>query len=118
MSTKRTVINRQRYGLSDETTLELFKKLELTPLRRRNTDEFKRDDIALAQRLGLELEKVCYVQSVLDREPGPSKGPAYCSYSTWFGVREIRNELLRRTGLPGIKPLPGRKTDSDRMLPV
>jgi hypothetical protein len=47
--------------------VELFVSLERVPPLARRTDEFKDRDRALAAMLGLEVELICSVASVLDR---------------------------------------------------
>jgi hypothetical protein len=80
---------------SDDDVLEIFRRLEAVPPRRRKTDAFRDEDFRLHRLLGLYSERRCSICSVLDRSsvspPWPSEYPAH---RDWHKVRAVRLELL------------------------
>jgi hypothetical protein len=77
MPTNRTPISRPRRPTAPDETVELFRKLEATPMRQRSTGEFRAQDKALHKMLGLGYERTCAAVSVLDcNEPQPDWYPA------------------------------------------
>jgi hypothetical protein len=61
--------------------VELFRKLEATPRRARESDEFMRLDKELHRLLGLLGDRICSAHSVLDRKaPLPTDYPAEATY--------------------------------------
>ena len=97
MSTNRRPLNRRRRAFDPET-MELFSKLETTPLSRRHSAAFREDETRLARRLGLGFEKKFLRIHVLDRAPC-HWSPTLAAHGTWHEVRKLRFELLEAAGL-------------------
>jgi hypothetical protein len=68
MPTKRTPLDRRRTPPISAEMVELFKELEITPPRRRQSAEFKRRDMELHERLDLTFGRKFMSCSVFDGE--------------------------------------------------
>jgi hypothetical protein len=94
LSTKHTVVNRPRRPAAPDDVIEIFRRLEATPLRQRKSDAFRDEDFRLHRLLGLYSERRCSVCSVFDREAEPPWPPEYVAHKDWHKVRAVRLELL------------------------
>jgi hypothetical protein len=107
MPTNRTPIDRPRRPTTSDDVLEIFRRLENTPMRARKSDAFLDEDFRLHRLLGLYSERRCSICSVLDRSsvspPWPSEYPAH---KDWHRVRAVRVELLAAVAEESAKDVP------------
>ena len=95
MPTNRTAIRRNSRPLRfPAEALSLFAELDKVPMRRRDTDEFKRRDRELHRLLDLGHEWFCCSASVLDRDKAPCYPEGMPARDAWFKVRAVRDLLL------------------------
>ena len=97
MSTNRRPLHRRRRAFDPET-MELFTKLETTPMHRRRSAAFREDEERLAKRLNLNFERKFLRIHVLDRAPC-HWSPTLAGHGTWHEVRKLRHGLLEAAGL-------------------
>jgi hypothetical protein len=97
MPVKARVAKERRSVFSPEA-IELFRKLEAVPMRRRRAQWFKDDERRLAKLLGLNAELFCSIVSVLDRESAALHDPERPQYQDFLKVRAVREALLAATG--------------------
>jgi hypothetical protein len=98
MTSKRIPFSRRKLGLSDAETVALFRKLETTPPRRRQTREYKDGVDDLVSRLGMGRTHLFYFLSVLDAELPPYRTGADWRQA-WREVAGVRAQLLAAAGL-------------------
>jgi hypothetical protein len=91
--TKKRPLARTPAPRFSERAVMLFRELESTPSRRRNTSAFKDAERELARQLNLvsEFWSGC---SVLDSSSDPCWPPGVYAYSVWFRMRAVREVLL------------------------
>lgn len=99
MPTNRVPLNRRRRAF-DVETIELFRRLETTPMRRRDLAAFKQDEETLAKRLGLNFERKFLGIDVLDRGSCHWQ-PWLAAYGVWHDTQRLRRELLEASELGG-----------------
>jgi hypothetical protein len=94
--TNRTPISRPRHPSFSPEILELFRRLETTPPRRRSSGEFKAGSKRLAALLGLTTQWWAMKHVEDDNKHRPREGLAAHDY--WLTVRTVRQQLLEATG--------------------
>jgi hypothetical protein len=89
-------VAKTRRAASDDDVVEIFRRLEATPMRARKSDAYRDGDFRLHRLLNLYSERRCSMCSVLDRSsvspPWPSEYPAH---KDWHRVRAVREQLLQ-----------------------
>jgi hypothetical protein len=100
MTSKRTLLRRERRLTFDAETLALFVKLERMPRRRSDRSKEERE---LHRRLGLESEWFCSVVSVLDRARS-HHSPGSPQADDWRRCYKVRLQLLAAAAEQGILP--------------
>jgi hypothetical protein len=95
MPTNRTTINRPRRPTRpDDDALEIFRRLENTPRRQRQSAAFLAEDLRLHQLLDLYSARRCSICSVLDRSAAPLRPADMPAAKDWHRVHAVRVELL------------------------
>jgi hypothetical protein len=84
----------RRSTSDDDDVIEIFRRLEATPMRARRSDAFRAEDMRLHRLLNLYSEWRCSSVSVLDREAAPPWPPDMPACKDWHRVRQVRLELL------------------------
>jgi hypothetical protein len=75
MPTNRSTIDRpRRTATIPPEAVELFRKLDATPSRQRKSAEFRAQDKALHQALGLWGDRICAAYGLLDCDPPKATG--------------------------------------------
>jgi hypothetical protein len=95
MPTKRTILDRPRRPptFTDEI-LALFRELDATPKRNRESDDFKAKERELMKALDLANEWRFSMCSVLSRDREPCHPPGSPAAIDWHRVRRVREQLL------------------------
>ena len=105
MPTKRTPLDRRRTRPISSETVALFKELELTPPRRRQSADFKRRDYELHERLDLTFGRKFMSCSVFDRERITTYArPGEGIWDDWHKARAMRLRLLAMAGMSEPQP--------------
>jgi hypothetical protein len=79
--------------------LELFARLDATPARQRNGDEFREGEKRLMCKLLDLVSEFWMMQSPLDRSRRPCHPPTVCAFEAWHTCRSYREEMLAALGL-------------------
>ena len=69
MPTNRTPISRPRRPATPDDVVEIFRRLEATPMRARKSDAFRDQDIELHRLLGLYSERRCSLLTTPRTDP-------------------------------------------------
>jgi hypothetical protein len=97
----------------DPEVLALFRELDATPMRARESDAFKARSRELARALGLENEWFLSQCSVLDRSALPNP-PLRLAEEDMHAVRRVRNALLAAVKDTARDRLPANPAEFDR----
>jgi hypothetical protein len=86
---------KQRRPSFSAATLQLFQELELTPKRKRPSQEFRaKKKELMCRHLGLVAE-FWGMASVLDDSSKPHHPPHLWGHTAWVRCREVRRQLLQ-----------------------
>ena len=98
MPVKQRILKERKPQFSAEV-LELFTRLERTPLKQRRAQWWKDGEKFLMCSLLDYGGEFWMIQSPLDRSRKPCSSPRQCAYEAWHKCRHLRVALLKSTGL-------------------